>query len=189
MIHLKPIKTKDAEYALAETLFVDAFPQEERRSLEKQRLVVDQNPCLELFALILDNEFAGFVSCWKGPDFVYVEHFATLPQVRGKGVGSEVLNLLAAKYEHPLVLEVELPQDEWAQRRIAFYQRNGFRLWTAFPYIQPPYQEHLKPIALHLMVRGERLNEAVDFERIKRWLYTEVYLCHDFNLTLPESGD
>ena len=119
---------------------------------------------------------------------MYVEHFATVPEVRGKGIGSEVLGLLAQQYTVPLVLEVELPVEELAQRRVGFYRRNGFVLWENSPYVQPPYQKECQPIALHLMVRGEGLDEAADFERIKRWLYTEVYRCNDFDLTLPEGG-
>lgn len=188
MIELKKIKTGDAEYARVEHLFGTAFPPEERRSREDQRRVTDENPFFITYALNQEGAFVGFVTCWQGPDFVYVEHFATVPEVRGKGIGSEVLGLLAQQYTVPLVLEVELPVEELAQRRIGFYRRNGFVLWENSPYVQPPYQKECHPIALYLMVRGEGLDEAADFERIKRWLYTEVYRCNDFDLTLPEGG-
>lgn len=189
MIELKKIKTADAEYALAENLFASAFPPEERRAPEEQRRVTDHHPSLVTYALMLDGGFVGFITCWQGPDFVYVEHFATVPEVRGKGIGSEVLDRLSALFVHPLVLEVELPLEEMAQRRIGFYRRNGFVLWENSRYVQPPYQKTCSPIALYLMVRGTGLDERADFERIKRWLYTEVYQCADFDLVVPEAGN
>lgn len=184
MIELKKIKTGDAEYPLVENLFASAFPPEERRSPEDQRQVTDHHPALETYALKLEEAFVGFITCWQGPDFVYVEHFATVPEVRGKGIGSEVLDRLSVLYAHPLVLEVELPLEELAKRRIGFYRRNGFVLWENSRYVQPPYQKTCSPIALYLMVRGTGLDEMSDFERIKRWLYTEVYRCTDFNLSV-----
>lgn len=185
MIELKKIKTKNAEYALVENLFASAFPPEERRAPEEQRRVTDQYPSLMTYALMQDDGFVGFITCWQGPDFVYVEHFATVPEVRGKGIGSEVLDRLSALYAYPLVLEVELPLEEMAQRRIGFYRRNGFVLWENSHYVQPPYQKTCNPIALYLMVRGTGLDEVSDFKRIRKWLYQEVYQCSDFELQLP----
>lgn len=178
------IKTKDEVYPLIEQLLESAFPPEERRSKEDQRRVTDENPLFTVFALLSEGQFAGVITCWQGEGFVYVEHFATVPEVRGRGIGSEVLDSLSERYDVPLVLEVELPQDELARRRIGFYQRNGFVLWEEKHYVQPPYQKGCAPVALHLMVRGQGLDEQADFERIKRWLYTEVYGCTDFKLSL-----
>lgn len=180
MIQLIPIKTSDADYALVEHLFELSFPPEERRTLEAQRCVTDEKASFTTFALYDADRFAGLLTCWQGPGFVYVEHFATSPEVRGRGIGSEVLCRLSSLYSDPVVLEVELPRDEFSRRRIGFYQRNGFRLWAASSYIQPPYQSGCAPLPLHLMVRGEGLDEQRDFERIRQWLYAEVYGCPGF---------
>lgn len=180
MIRLIPIKTRDADYARAEQLFERAFPPEERRTLGHQRRVTDENAHFTTFALYSEDRFAGLLTCWQGPGFVYVEHFATAPEVRGQGIGSQVLHQLSALYTDPVVLEVELPRDDFSRRRIGFYERNGFRLWSASSYVQPPYQAGCAPLPLHLMVRGEGLDEQRDFERIRQWLYAEVYGCPDF---------
>lgn len=180
MIQLIPIKTCDADYARVEKLFEFSFPPEERRSLEVQRHVTDEKELFTTFALYDADRFAGLLTCWQGPGFVYVEHFATSPEVRGRGIGSEVLHRLSALSSDPVVLEVELPRDELSRRRIGFYERNGFRLWSDSFYVQPPYQAGCAPLPLHLMVRGEGLDEQRDFERIRRWLYAEVYGNPDF---------
>jgi hypothetical protein len=82
--------------------------------------------------------------------------------------------LQALKEEgRPIVLEVELPETDIARRRIAFYERNGFRLWTSRNYQQPPYRQGDAPIAMRLMAWGN-LPES-RFEEVVRRIYREVY--------------
>ena len=66
-----------------------------------------------------------------------LDYLAVYPESRGQGRGAQVLELLKDKYgpDCPLLVEAEapaegLPPDEDRQRlrRLAFYQRAGFRL-------------------------------------------------------------
>ena len=52
--------------------------------------------------------------------------FAVDPAQRNGGHGKNVLNHLCQLLQHPIVLEVEMPEEEMAQRRINFYKRQGF---------------------------------------------------------------
>lgn len=74
----------------------------------------------------------------------------------------------------PIVLEVELPNDEMSIRRIGFYERVNYKLWKN-EYSQPPYRKGDEYLPMHLMVYGD-LNSEKDFDRIKYNLYKEVYL-------------
>ena len=73
----------------------------------------------------------------------------------------------------PIVVEVEHPDDETAERRIRFYERAGFRL-CPFDYSQPPYREGDAPYPMRLMGYGDIAMET-RYEAIKKRLYKEVY--------------
>lgn len=168
-----PITSEHVFYSSFENLLVSAFPPEERRSLEHQREVTDLNANFHPCVLLDQGEFVGLITYWQGPGFVYVEHFATLPELRGAGLGKEAMQLLLAHVGCPVVLEVEPPVDEIKQRRIGFYQRNGFQLWQRV-YLQPPYQTGLPAVRLLLMACGA-LDEQADFDCLQHWIHKEVY--------------
>lgn len=80
--------------------------------------------------IIFDNETpVGFITYWDFNDFYYVEHFAIDPTLRNGGYGKKTLDYLCKELDRPIVLEVEMPVEEMAKRRINFYQRQGFVLW------------------------------------------------------------
>ena len=85
----------------------------------------------ELRTIVRDGELAGMISYWNFGTFVYVEHFAIDPSLRGGGTGSEVLAELRRSLGRPVVLEVERPADSnpMAARRIG-----AFIAATAFTY-------------------------------------------------------
>ena len=70
-------------------------------------------------------------------------------------------------------MEVERPIEEMAQRRINFYQRQGFTLWEK-DYYQPPYKPGDDFLPMYLMVHGS-LDPEKDYEDIRHKLHTVVY--------------
>lgn len=142
-------------------LYEGAFPVEERRIW---------NPRPEGLQLLEAREesggFIGFITLWNLKGITYVEHFALLPECRGRGYGSKILN----KIDGPVVLEVEPPQDMLTRKRIAFYERNGFTLHPDFEYMQPPYGHGLPWVRLYLMTRG-----SVNLTEIKNLMHKEIY--------------
>ena len=173
-MELIPVKTTHPYYAYAEQLMTDAFPPEERRPIEQQRAYTDHNPLFHSNAVVENGQFAGILNYWELDGFIYVEHLATDPALRGGGIGGRALDLLSAQSSLPIVLEVEHPDTEIAGRRIGFYRRHGYTLWERKTYIQPPYGDDLPWLPLLLMVNG-RLEEEKDFERIRKDIYETVY--------------
>ena len=106
-------------------------------------------------------------------EFIYVKHLAIDPVKRGKKRGSEVLQSFVKKIGKPVVLEVERPESPDKERRIAFYQRNGFKLSTK-PYIQPAYEPGQMTVPLYLMEYGGNLLET-NFSMVKDKIYRMVY--------------
>lgn len=175
-MEIQPINTSSPLYAEAEALMADAFPPEERRPQAEQRERTDHQPLFHPNAILEDGKFAGLLNYWTLDGFIYAEHLATLPSLRGNGLGRRIMDGFIRQAATPIVLEVEPPTDELKQRRIHFYQRCGFVLWEQRTYTQPPYSSQLPPIPLRLMVHGS-LNEERDFDRLCLEIYTHVYGC------------
>ena len=154
MIRFQTISTSDVQhYQFMENLLIAAFPPEEYRELKELREYTDRT-----------GDFN---------DFYYVEHFAIDPTLRNGGYGKKTLDYLCKELDRPIVLEVEMPVEEMAKRRINFYQRQGFVLWEK-EYKQPPYKPGDDFLPMYLMVFGNLQCEQ-DFEMIKNKIHKEVY--------------
>lgn len=160
---------------LVEGLYYNSFPPEERRAWKDiEQLLADEKSPYNIDVILRGGEFAGFISWWKFSDFCYVEHFAVETTMRGKGIGAIAISKFVEDRTVPVVLEVELPgSGEMAQRRIAFYSRNGFVAHEDFEYIQPSYGEGLPPVSLMLMTAG--MSEDVDLKQMSKQLHVVVY--------------
>ena len=174
MIRFQPITTSDVQhYKFMEELLVESFPPEEYRELEHLREYTDRIGNFHNNIIFDDDLPIGFITYWDFDGFYYVEHFAVDPTQRNGGHGKNVLNHLCELLQHPIVLEVEMPEEEMAQRRINFYKRQGFVLWEK-PYLQPPYRPGDDYLPMLLMAHGN-LERERDFETIKNSIYREVY--------------
>lgn len=176
-LQLIRISTDSSDYPFCEQLYTNAFPPAERREINHQRAITENNTNFFFNALRLENTPMGFLTYWVLGDFIYIEHFAVDESMRGKRIGRNILQLLHQQITRPAILEVERPDTELAVRRIHFYERCGYTLWKS-DYLQPPYEERYSPLPLYLMCHGA-LNEQTDYERIKETLYKEVYKWKD----------
>ncbi len=114
-----------------------AFPLEERRKY------IDQLECLKderfnFFEITENNCAVGFIAIWNLDGFVFLEHLAIDEDKRSGGFGSKAVELLKATYNKPVILEAEAPITEQQIKRIAFYDRLGFKV-NDFDYEQPSY--------------------------------------------------
>lgn len=174
MIRLQRITTADASlYSYMEQLMIASFPPEEYRELEELRKYTDTKIHFHNNIIFNDDVPVGFITYWNFGHFYYVEHFAIDPAQRNGGHGKNVLNHLCQLLEHPIILEVEAPAEEMAQRRINFYQRHGFSLWET-PYQQPPYKAGDDYLPMLLMAYGD-LQCDKDYDTVKEHIYREVY--------------
>ena len=111
-------------FAPAMELYGMSFPYNEQREPDSQAKIMS-DPEYH-FELIYENEsFVGTVLSWENADFIYIEHFCMLPDVRGRGCGARALELLRARGK-TIILEIDPPVDDISRRRKDFYERNGF---------------------------------------------------------------
>lgn len=173
MITLERIKNINSnEYLFTEMLLTQSFPIDEYRNLDEQKQNVST---LDIFHLYVAKEKGtpiGFISIWKFHDFSYVEHFAIEPTMRDKGYGCMVLDKVKEQ-EPRIVLEVEIPDNDVAQKRIDFYTRNGYFLCKK-QYIQPAYRPEGNELPMYIMYYGN-VDIEKEFDKIKNQLYLHVY--------------
>ena len=156
-----------------EKTYNDSFPPVERRDFSLLREFIDAKPHFEVFCLLRDDQYVGFITGWQLDGFVFAEHFAIDEAFRNGGVGAQAMDSFIAAHSMPVVLEVELPSDSLSKRRIGFYERLGFRL-DNHEYFQPPYSEGDQPLELRLMTYGDLdLNQS--FTDIRNAIYSKVY--------------
>lgn len=160
------------EYRFIEELLIATFPREEYRDLHEQRNNVATKREFHLMLAYRGKEPIGFISYWELGEFCYVEHLATLPSVRGCGMGREILEQLKGITEK-IVLEVEEPVDELTIRRINFYRRAGFNV-CPLPYEQPPYRAGDGKLPMRLMFHGCPADKE-HFTGAKELIYKQVY--------------
>ena len=175
MLTLKEINTFHRHYLFVEELLQSAFPPEERRDDEQQRIFTDGNKYFHCLLIEKAENPVGMINYWDFTDFVYVEHFAIHEEMRGKNYGQRAMALFVQNINRPVVLEVEMPRvkGDITHRRIAYYRRMGFSL-RKMAYKQPPYREGDEWLPMKLMSYGnfKWLKMA---EAMRDTIYREVY--------------
>lgn len=160
-------------FAKVRHTYISSFPESERRDFDLVKNLYRENPYFNMHILSKNDSYAGFITSWEFPEFIYVEHFAIDESARNGGIGGKAMQQFLLASSLPVVLEVELPEDEMSRRRIGFYERLGFKL-DNHPYRQPPYGPGLPWLDLNLMYYGE-IDLDQSFEHVKQQLYKHVY--------------
>lgn len=141
----------------ARMLYAQSFPAHEQRQYASQRRIMGH--AQYHYGLVMEGgAFAGLMLSWETEDFVYVEHFCMLPELRGQGLGTRALALLGAGGK-TVILEIDPPVDAVSVRRRQFYERAGF---VANPYrhVHPPYHPEHAGHELVVMSRPSALTQA-----------------------------
>lgn len=136
-----------------------SFPENERRIYADEKHLADfirmKGGRFHAFSAKDGALYLGFLSYWTFEGYTYIEHFALSPEFRGKNIGTKMLSHLFKTVSPDVLLEVEVPATPEAERRIRFYEKNGFRIRREFNYMQPPYSETQQPVEMLLMTHGE----------------------------------
>lgn len=176
MINIKRIETtQNCEYGKVQSLLESSFPIEERRDRNEQREQTNTNSCFFCNIITHNNEFIGIINYWNLNSCYYIEHFALEEHIRNKGFGSETISLIKRVLnDKPIILEVELPEEELSIKRISFYEKNDFKLLKN-KYMQPPYRERGKEIELKLMCYTNIDTNCFSIREIIEEIKEEVY--------------
>ncbi len=151
-------------------LYESSFPVEERRDNSEQCRVLKKDD-YHFDLIMVDDRFVGVMLYWETASFVFLEHFATLPELRGRGYGKAALDLLKSKNKI-ILLEIELPVDDLTNRRYDFYKRNGF-IMNPYYHIQAKY--HLGDEDFELKVLSyPRVLEKDEYRSFYEYMTREI---------------
>ncbi len=125
------ITTANADHKL-KSLYETAFPTEEQIPWDDLMVLVERMP-LDFTAYYEGETLMGLFIVYPRKSFNWFWYFAVPEELRGKGVGHQILSRVIEKYKDGTnILDMEGPEQECEnqavrRRRHAFYLRNGFR--------------------------------------------------------------
>ncbi len=135
-------------YNDALNLYINSFPLCERRDMSNHEIALTYLDYHFDF-IIKDNNLVGIMLYWESENFIFLEHFAIVKELRNNGYGEKALNLLKEKNKS-IILEVEPLVDDITSRRVNFYKRNGFYL-TNHHHVQLKYHKNDSDLILKIM--------------------------------------
>ena len=152
MIELKRIiNNTDPQLQELIDLYIETFPEDERREIEQLHRLIESSPEMHLCAIVSEGETAGLFIYWNFGNFFYLEHLAVHPSMRNRKIGQLLLEHVDKTLPGVRLLEVEPKEDgEMAARRIGFYERNGYHILYK-DYIQPSYKDGKDTLSLWIM--------------------------------------
>lgn len=157
-------------YEKALELYRISFPSHEQRERTSQTKILNDKEYH--FTLVYDDDsFVGLVLYWETQQFIYVEHFCILPEMRNRKYGQKALQLLG-KCEKTVILEIDPPVDEMSVRRKGFYERSGF-VDNPYTHVHPPYHRGNAGHALVVMSSPDRLTKS-EYDDFKNHLECRV---------------
>jgi ribosomal protein S18 acetylase RimI-like enzyme len=156
-------------------IYAEAFPPSERRSEKQLKRLIKENDSMYFNLVLFEGKIAGLFVYWNLADFFFLEHLAISPDMRNHKIGQQVLDWIADNLNGIRLMEVEPSgSSEFASRRIAYYERNGYKILNK-NYQQPSYSN--KNISYPMRIMGNQevaeLNSYIDKIIIK--VYTKYY--------------
>lgn len=151
-------------------LYEASFPRDHRRTLTEQRRALAD--ARYRFVAAGTPEVVAVYGAWSLPECSFIEHLAVRPDRQAQGLGSRLMRAVLAGADLA-VLEIEPLHDPASTRRLAFYERLGFR-HNPFAYEQPPYGPGRCGVPM-LLLSHPRALAAEEFARVRRSLEREVY--------------
>lgn len=129
----KKITSKDKDDKELAALYHEAFPEAEQLPWPDLMRLTDEMP-LDFTAYYDGGVFVGFTIVYSHKWYNWFWYFAVSGKLRGKGFGQRILRQLIDRYhDRTIILDMETPDQADAEnkeqrlRRLAFYERNGFR--------------------------------------------------------------
>ncbi len=169
-MRFQEINERDKIYNQAISLYERNFIELERRDNEEQaRVMKDKDYHFEV--ILLGEELCGIVFYWETDDFIYLEHLCVMENQRGKGVGAFALNYLKEKNKR-VILEIEPVVDQVTNKRLTFYENNGFLL-NDYYHIQPKLHKGDKDLRLLILTDNAQITQR-EYDNFYKYLMDKV---------------
>lgn len=140
------------------TIYSQSFPVYEQRD-EKQQECAFNNTNYHLDCFIDDHKFLAFIAYWDFDNYIYIEHFAVNPEYRGENIGSNTLRNFIEDKKKMILLEIDPPVNEIAQKRLKFYEKLGF-VSNPYSHHHPAYKKDYPPHELIVLSMDKALEQS-----------------------------
>lgn len=173
MLELRPLTDRQLRSIYYTYMTVD-FPPSERRHLASIRRL-RRTGYYDTWGVMDGEALLAYAFLWRTPEgtCALLDYLAVCPDGRGKGLGTQALELLKVQYGSActLLVEAEAPEsgippaeDRLRRRRIAFYQRAGFCLLD--------YQSEIFQVRYAMLAwPGEPALSGPEIQKAHRGLY------------------
>lgn len=138
-------------------IYEESFPHYERRRIETQKRRHRDDKYKPMVIVNDIDEVYGIFFYWDFDKFLFLEHFAINPNLRGKGLGSKILKDFC-KNQKMIILEIDPLDTEIALRRKTFYEKLGFR-YNEINYLHPGYELDYPEHELKIMTLGKEIDD------------------------------
>ena len=148
------------------------FPKSELKPLAAMLRLMDMG-CYEPLLVTENGKPVGYALVWLPEDRsgALLEYFGVLRGLRSAGLGAKILGLLVERYGQ-IFGEAEAPcsddpaENDLRRRRIAFYERNGFRVLD--------YECALFGVRFHCLYQGPETDDR-KVEAMHRGVYAGYF--------------
>ena len=151
-------------------IYEQSFPIFEQRLLDDQVNAMLRNE-FSFTAIVEDEQVIAMIGYWTWDRYQYVEHLAVHRSMRGRQIGTRILNDLA-KQGKTIILEIDPPVDKLSVRRLHFYESVGFKL-NDYIHIHPPYRKAYHGHELKVLSYEKHINKDI-FQNFKKYLFETV---------------
>lgn len=157
-------------------LYENSFPIAERRKLE-DHLRACENELFYPVSIWEEEDFIGIAFYWEWSNYRYIEYLAVIPELHGKGYGSQIINKIRNS-KYTIILEIDPLINELTVRRLQFYERAGFTL-TPYRFMHLPYRidgapQELLILSYPQMITREQHNDFLNFINMHVRNYCEM---------------
>lgn len=147
---IQDLNTSDEYYDTFREMYRDSFPVHEQRDVKQQEYAFSRHE-YHLEGYVHENILVAFIAWWEFGDYIYIEHFAVNPNMRGRNMGSDILgNFMKTHAQKIILLEIDPPADNLSRKRLLFYQRLGF-VENPYQHRHPAYRTGAQPHELAVL--------------------------------------
>lgn len=147
----------DPNYASFRSLYQGSFPIFEQRT-ESEQLAAFSDSHYRLIVYREKETLAAFIDVWDFDSYIYIEHFAVNPLLRGQGLGTQLLKEFIENSQKIVLLEIDPLVDEVSRARLRFYERCGFYV-NPFEHQHPPYRKEFDPHRLIVLTTQRTISK------------------------------
>ena len=158
------------------SLYTEAFPPSERRNEGQLKKLIEESEEMYFNVVLFKKKAVGLFIYWDLNDFFFLEHLAISTSARNDKIGQQVLSWIAKNLNGLRLMEVEpIESNEFAARRISYYERNGYRILDK-NYRQPSYSDRTKHYPLWIMGNQDTPTLTECIAKIITEVYTKHYV-------------